>query len=375
MEMTRDRIDLYKRLIILLVIALSLFGVLMIYSSSYILAREHFGDSNFFLKRQLLYLMAGAGVFFVTSHLRFEFLLKYALFINIALVGILVLTLVPGLGIAVKGASRWVGFGGIRIQPGEFLKFSLILLAPVFFENYEHLDLKSKIGYVAALCIPLLILTRQPDFGTFSICTIGIFFTAFLSKFSRKKFYFTLLSSTVLSVFILILEPYRIKRLISFLDPWKSARSAGFQVIQSFLAFANGSLLGQGLGNGNQKLFYLPEAHNDFIFSVVGEELGLVGVIAVVLAFTAFIYCGFKLALCFRGRLSFLISSGIIFMLGIQAAMNMGVVLGLLPTKGLNLPFLSFGGSSLISNMWALGIFMSAHRASFERNAPSGVRL
>lgn len=372
--MTRDKIDLYKRLIILLVIALSLFGVLMIYSSSYILAREHFADSNFFLKRQLLYLAAGACVFFITSRLRFEFLIKNALYINLAIIGFLILTLIPGLGIAVKGASRWVGLAGIRIQPAEFLKFSLILFVPNFFENFSHFDLKNKIIHVAVICIPLLILTRQPDFGAFSICTMGIIFIAFLSHLSRKKFYFTLLCSSALSLFILLLEPYRIKRLISFLDPWKNSRASGFQVIQSFLAFANGSFLGQGLGNGNQKLFYLPEAHNDFIFSVIGEELGLVGVIAIVLAFATLTYCGFKLALCFRSRLSFLVSSGIIFMLGIQAVMNMSVVLGLLPTKGLNLPFLSFGGSSLISNMWALGIFMSAHKATFERNATSGVR-
>ncbi|MEK6623869.1 MAG: FtsW/RodA/SpoVE family cell cycle protein, partial [Bdellovibrionota bacterium] len=305
-------------------------------------------------------------------HLRFEFLLKYALYINLAIVGVLIFTIIPGFGISVKGASRWVGLAGVRIQPGEFLKFSLILFAPTLFENFEHLDLKSKIGYAACLCVPLIILMRQPDFGTFSICTIGIIFIVFLSRFSRKNFYLLLFSSTILSLIILILEPYRIKRLISFIDPWKNARSAGFQVIQSFLAFANGSFLGQGLGNGNQKLFYLPEAHNDFIFSVIGEELGLVGVIAVVLAFVAFIYFGFKLALCYRSRLSFLVSSGIIFMLGIQAVMNMGVVLGLLPTKGLNLPFLSFGGSSLISNMWGLGIFMSAHRANFQRKLTLG---
>ncbi len=369
MEMTRDKIDLYKRLVILLALALSLFGVLMIYSSSYILAREHFSDANFFLKRQLIYLLAGSGVFIITSNLRFEFLVKNAVYINLAIMAVLILTLIPGLGISVKGASRWIGIAGIRIQPGEFLKFSLILLAPTLFENFEHLDLKKRLIYAAMICTPLLILMRQPDFGTFSICTLGIIFIAFLSNLSRKKFYLTLFSSMGISVFVLLLEPYRIKRLISFLDPWKNARTAGFQVVQSFLAFANGSFFGQGLGNGNQKLFYLPEAHNDFIFSVIGEELGLIGVIAVVLAFAAFTYFGFKLALCFRSRLTFLVSAGIIFMLGVQAAMNMSVVLGLLPTKGLNLPFVSFGGSSLISNLWALGIFISAHKSTFERQS------
>jgi cell division protein FtsW len=146
------------------------------------------------------------------------------------------------------------------------------------------------------------------------------------------------------------------KRLLVFLDPWKDPRGSGFQVIQSFLAFANGSFFGQGLGNSNEKLFYLPEAYNDFIFSVVGEELGFLGVIVTVIMFMSFIFIGFKMAITLKSRVGTILLSATIFAIGFQAFMNMGVVLGVLPTKGLNLPFISYGGSSMVANLGALGL-------------------
>ena len=158
---------------------------------------------------------------------------------------------------------------------------------------------------------------------------------------------------------ILVSAPYRVKRLLTFLDPWKDPRGSGFQVIQSFLAFANGSFFGQGLGNSNEKLFYLPEAYNDFIFSVVGEELGFIGVVATVLMFISFIFIGLKMAISLKSRVGSILVAAIIFSIGSQAFMNMGVVLGVLPTKGLNLPFISYGGSSMVANLAALGLIFA----------------
>ena len=155
---------------------------------------------------------------------------------------------------------------------------------------------------------------------------------------------------------------YRVKRILVFLDPWSDPKNSGFQIIQSFLAFAQGGITGQGLGNSNEKLFYLPESYNDFIFSVIGEELGFMGVVGGAFLFLGFIYLGFKLALSLRSRLSSLLVSSIVFNIGIQAFLNMGVVLGLLPTKGLNLPFISYGGSSMVANLAALGLVFSAVR-------------
>src|SRR5690606_26270730 len=171
----------------------------------------------------------------------------------------------------------------------------------------------------------------QPDFGTFFISAIIIGFIAYLSSFPRKYFYASLISGIVGIVIILLAAPYRVKRILSFLDPWKDPRGTGFQIIQSFLAFANGSIFGQGLGNSNEKLFYLPEAYNDFIFSVVGEELGFVGVCATVIMFISFIFIGFKMAINLKSRVGSIMTSTIIFSIGFQAFLNMGVVLGILP--------------------------------------------
>jgi len=331
----------------------------MVYSSSYILARENFSDSAFFIKRQMIYLAIGFLFFLLISKINFNFIFRISPLLIILNSCLLLLTLIPGIGVTVKGASRWVAIVGSRIQPGEFIKFAMVIYASYYFQNLESFSKEKKIFYTSLLFLPLLILLKQPDFGTFSICMAGIFFVAFQSDFSRKKFYTFLVAGAGISIFILLLQPYRIKRLIAFLDPWKNAKTSGFQVVQSFLAFANGSIFGKGLGNGNEKLFYLPEAHNDFIFSVVGEELGFIGVFFTVLAFFFFALIGFKLILNIKNKPAFLVGSGIIFILSLQASFNMAVVLGLLPTKGMNLPFISFGGSSLVANLSAFALFIA----------------
>ena len=180
-----------------------------------------------------------------------------------------------------------------------------------------------------------------------------------MSSFPRKYFYYSLVTGGICGVFVLFSQAYRVKRMLTYLDPWKNPQGSGFQIIQSYMAFAKGAAFGQGLGNSNEKLFYLPEAHNDFIFSVIGEELGFIGVFVLISLFVAFIYFGFKLALKLRDRVSIIMASAIVFVLGLQALLNMGVVLGLLPTKGLNLPFVSYGGSSLLCNFFGIGLLLS----------------
>ena len=210
------------------------------------------------------------------------------------------------------------------------------------------------------LALPLLLLILQPDFGTFTICFILMAMVCFLSSFPRKIFYSSLVLGVLAIVPILLAKPYRVRRLFAYLDPWKNPQTSGFQIIQSYLAFANGSIFGTGLGNSNEKLFYLPEAHNDFIFSVIGEELGFLGVFIVVALFMLLIFFGLRLVTKLEKRSSIILATSLIFALGLQASLNMGVVLGLLPTKGLNLPFISAGGSSLIANLFAVGLFLSA---------------
>ncbi|MFA5583059.1 MAG: putative lipid II flippase FtsW [Bacteriovoracaceae bacterium] len=339
-----------------------LFGVIMVFSASYMYAKENMGSSYYFLSKQLIFITLGVGAAWVVSRVKVLFLYKQAYFINAFMCFIVTLTLLPGISVYIKGSRRWLNLGFMNLQPGEFLKYSLMLAAIKYFENFEKYTPKQKVFYLSGLVYPLAVFVLQPDFGTFFICSVIIAFIAFLSNFPRKYFYSAIVIGAIGAVGILFSAPYRVKRILAFLDPWKDPRGTGFQIIQSFLAFANGSFTGQGLGNSNEKLFYLPEAYNDFIFSVVGEELGFIGVFITILMFISFIFIGFKLAISLKSRVGQILCTTIIFTIGFQAFLNMGVVLGVLPTKGLNLPFISYGGSSMVANLVALGFFFACLR-------------
>ncbi|HLT22639.1 MAG TPA: putative lipid II flippase FtsW [Bacteriovoracaceae bacterium] len=339
-----------------------LFGVIMVFSASYMYAKENMGSSYYFLGKQLIFITLGVGAAWVVSRVKILFLYKQAYFLNAFMCFIVTLTLLPGISVYIKGSRRWLNLGFMNLQPGEFLKYSLMLAAIKYFESFEKYTPKQKIFYLSGLVYPLAVFVLQPDFGTFFICAVIIAFIAFLSNFPRKYFYSAIVIGAIGAVGILVSAPYRVKRILAFLDPWKDPRGTGFQIIQSFLAFANGSFTGQGLGNSNEKLFYLPEAYNDFIFSVVGEELGFIGVFITILMFISFIFIGFKLAISLKSRVGQILCTTIIFSIGFQAFLNMGVVLGVLPTKGLNLPFISYGGSSMVANLVALGFFFACLR-------------
>ncbi|NOT79420.1 MAG: putative lipid II flippase FtsW [Bacteriovoracaceae bacterium] len=346
-------------------------GLIMVWSSSYILANENFGTPYHYIIRQLVNLFLAIVIAYTVSKTKYTFWLKYGYIINILASVVVALTIVKGIGSSAKGASRWLSFGGFSLQPGEIVKFTVILSALTFFENWNKMDNKERLKHGGTLFLPLVLLIKQPDFGTFFICFVVISFVCFMSSFPRKYFYYSLMGGGLAGVFVLFSQAYRVKRLLTYLDPWKNPQGSGFQIIQSYMAFANGSAIGQGLGNSNEKLFYLPEAHNDFIFSVLGEELGFMGVFILISLFIAFIYFGFKLALQVRERIGIILAASVVFVLGLQALLNMSVVLGLLPTKGLNLPFVSYGGSSLLCNFFGIGLLLSvikAHRDQIANN-------
>ncbi len=334
----------------------------MVFSASYIFSNDTYGTPYHFILRQMLYLVLGGSAAFVLSKVKSEVWLSYGKYVHYLLFLLVFLTYVPSLGVTIKGAHRWISLGFMRFQPSELLKYSLILVAVPYFEYFVSMDLKKKIIDGALIFLPIILILKQPDFGTFTICFLVVMFIAYMSNFPRKYFYSFAGTGIVSAVIILFAQPYRVQRMLTFLDPWAQPRDGGFQIIQSFLAFANGSIFGRGLGNSTEKLFFLPEAHNDFIFSVIGEELGFAGVVAVILLFLSFIYFGFYLSLKTQKRDYAITQSTIIFMIGIQASLNMAVVLGLLPTKGLNLPFISYGGSSLVANLIGIGIFLSLQK-------------
>ncbi len=347
---------------------LVVFGITMVFSASYIYSKETHGESTYYLIKQLIYLALSVLLGLGVSRTKATFWIKYSSFLSAMISLALVLTFIPGLGVEVKGAHRWINLGPASFQPGELVKFTSVLHGIALFENWDSLDLKARLKSAGLAVLPLVLLLNQPDFGSFSIAFIVLAFTCFMSRFPRKYFYSGLGVGLLLGALALFSQPYRVKRLLTFLDPWKNPLGSGFQIIQSYLGFANGGMLGLGLGNSNEKLFYLPEAHNDFIFSVIGEELGFLGVIGLALLYMAFLLFGFRIALNLKERVSQLVVSSIVFTIVINAVLNMSVVLGLLPTKGLNLPFISSGGSSLLSNFFGLGILYSVIRTYMKKS-------
>jgi cell division protein FtsW len=334
-------------------------GIIMVYSSSYIYAKETFGDSTHFFIKQIIFLIIGSFIALIIAKTKASFWYKNSIKINYFFTALLALTFTP-LGITIKGSQRWISLGGFSVQPGEFVKYSTLLAAIYLFNEYSKMEKEGLYKAIGSIAAPLFLFMLQPDYGSFSISLILIFFACFISDFSRKYF----IGSGILGIsamgLLLFSAPYRVKRFLTFLDPWSDPQNAGFQIIQSYLAFANGHIFGQGIGNSNEKLFYLPEAYNDFILSVIGEELGYIGVLFIISLFTTLVYFGFRLALNAQAKINQQIITAFMFAIGFQAFLNMGVVLGLLPTKGLNLPFISYGGSSLIANCILIGFVFSA---------------
>ena len=361
-----DRIVGYPWNFLIVVSVLVAFGLVMVYSSSFVVSGDLYGNGHRILYKQILCLAVAVLFCGGVSRTKITFWLKYGIHIHLLCTGLVLLTFSPQLGISVKGARRWLDLGYFAFQPGELIKISVILAMTPFFEKFESIGIKQKIFHALIICLTLGALIHQPDFGAFFIVFLVLSFVAFLSSLSRKHFYSFLVGGILVGIPILLSREYRVERIFSFLDPWKSPQTSGFQIIQSYLAFANGSIFGQGLGNSNEKLFYLPEAHNDFIFSVIGEELGLVGVTFVIVSFIFLLYYGFSISLGLKDRYVTILCSALVFTIGLQAVVNMGVVLGLLPTKGLNLPFVSSGGSSLFVNFFAVGLVMSSVRNQIE---------
>ena len=344
-------------------IALILIGLVVLYSTS----SARGSDPHFFLKRQLTWLLVfGVPSFYAASMLDYRIWRKWCWPLLIGCAILLVLVLVPGIGIRVKGSARWLGFGPIRIQPSEFAKIAIIASMAAYMSRFGrqgHQLLKGLIYPLAGLGFFALLLILEPDYGaTILIVSIGV---AIMFAGGTRITYLLVVSAVGLGgVGALIFQnPNRLGRVMGFLFPEQYPDQA-YHLTQSLYAFYRGGLTGVGLGNSMQKRFYLPEAHTDFIFAIIGEELGLLASSAVLLLFVFYFVCGMLIS--FRAQDSFgrLLAFGITMMIGLQAAVNIAVVTGLAPTKGLALPFISYGGSNLISSLILTGILLSVAKAS-----------
>lgn len=348
------------KLILISVILLSLFGLLMIYSSSSIWAEYKFNDPYKYLKTQALFLTIGYIIIYFVSNIPYQLYKKYSNIILISCIILLILVLIPGIGSVRNGSRSWFGIGSFGIQPSEFAKLGIIIFTAKYISNNKIKDIKKEV--LPILLVVLIIfglIMLQPDFGTGVIIVITIITILFVSGVKMNFFIKLGIAGLIGIIGLIIIAPYRLKRIVSFLNPWEDPLGSGFQIIQSLYAIGPSGLLGAGLGNSIQKHFYLPEPQTDFIFSIISEELGFMGGLIVSILFLTIIYRGINISLKQIDPFAKYLSFGLIFSLSFQAILNLMVVVGLIPVTGVTLPFLSYGGSSLLISMINIGIVLN----------------
>jgi cell division protein FtsW len=337
-------------------------GIVMVYSASSAFALKKFGTDYYFLKKQVVFAMVGIVALISFSHFPYRLLnvLSYPLLI-IAL-SLLIAILIPGVGYEAGGATRWLRFKDLSFQPAEFARLALIIYLAGSISKKKDKIKDISIGFmphVMVLFVFSALIVVQPDFGTVIILGIIAWAMMFAGGVPFSQLILSFTALVPVAFIVLVQSNYRILRIKSFLDPWQYSQDKGYQIVHSLMAFGTGGLWGSGLGEGYQKLFYLPEPHTDFIFSVIGEELGLFGVYVILGLFVLILYRGISIAKNTDDRFGAILALGLTVSIGLQAFTNMGVALGLLPTKGLTLPFLSYGGTSLVMNMTFIGILMN----------------
>src|SRR6187549_3150679 len=352
-------------MLLFVTLTLALMGLVMVFSASAIVAGNRFQDPEFFLKRQIAWLGFGLLLMHLTSRIDYQLWKKLSIPILIAMTVLLVMVLVPSLGVAAKGARRWLRWGPISIQPAEMVKLVAVIYLAAYLTRKSDKVTLFRGGLLPALIVVGVLsglVLLEPDLGT--VVVMGLVTVSLLFLGGARITHLTGLGLCAIpAVLVLVLgSSYRRQRLLTFLAPWKDASDAGFQITQSFLAFGSGGPFGVGLGAGKQKLYFLPEAHTDFVLALVGEELGLVGTTAVMLLFAILIMKGLKIAGRAQDPFGRHLAYGITLLIGAQAMINAGVATGLLPTKGLTLPLVSYGGSSLLVNLLAIGILLSISR-------------
>lgn len=342
-------------------------GIVMVYSSSYVWSDYKFGDSTYYLKRQLLFAGAGIVAMIGTMLIPYGTWKKYAKVLLISCFVLLLLVLVPGVGMVRGGAQSWIGVGAFSIQPSEFMKLGLIIFLAAYLAANQKYITSFKKGFFPSIMLIFTafgLIMLQPDLGTGMVLVLTCMVMVFVSG-ARFLHFFGLAALGLIGFVVLIASaPYRISRITAFLNPWEDPLGDGFQIIQSLYAIGPGGLMGLGLGESLQKYFYLPEPQTDFIFAILGEELGFLGGSTVIALFLLLLWRGIKISLDAPDSFARFLALGIISMLAIQAMINISVVIGLIPVTGITLPFLSYGGSSLTLTLCSVGILLNISRYS-----------
>jgi cell division protein FtsW len=364
MAKTRSVPDLWMIAATLGILAI---GVVMVYSASAVAAFHDYGDSYYYVKRQLLFAVLGIAAMFVTMNVDYTFWRKWAGPALLICFGLLVIVLIPGVGVVRGGARSWLGIGSFGIQPSEFMKLAMIIFLAKFLSERQNLITEFRRGLLPPLGIigaAFGLIMIQPDLGTGAVM-IGASLLVIYVTGARAAHLggLALLGLAGLGALIAA-APYRLLRITAFLDPWQDPLGAGYQSIQSLYAVAPGGLVGLGLGMSRQKYNYLPEPQTDFIFSILAEELGFIGGSLLILLFLLLIWRGMRTAITLSDPFGSLLATGIVGIFAVQVLINIGVVIGMLPVTGITLPLVSYGGSSLTLLLTALGILLNLSRYS-----------
>lgn len=342
-------------------------GLVMVLSASSISAYAQYGDSFVFFQRQAAYAIAGVAALFLTSRMRYRAWRRLSLPLLALTFALLTVVLHPSAGVSAYGASRWIEVGPVTVQPSEIAKLSLIVFsASVLTRKWSRL---AELGHLAVPLLPVVLVMcgmvmLQPDLGTTLIIAGSVYLLLFAAGVRLRYLIVTGVVGSAIGIALIFGADYRRVRLLAFLDPWGDATNTGYQLVQSLIALGSGGLSGVGLGASRQKWAYVPNAHTDFIFSILGEELGLIGEVAVLAAFGLLIFAGIRVATRAPDTFGRLLAAGIVSWFGLQALVNLGAVTGLLPITGVPLPFLSYGGSSLVVSLAAVGILWNIARTS-----------
>lgn len=364
----RKKIDRTSFFVIFLMFALVAFGCIMVYSASYYSASIRYGNEFFFLFKQLLGVALGVFAFIFFAYFDYHLLKKFRYAVLAVCVILLVLVFVPGFGVQSYGANRWVNILGVSIQPSEVTKFGLILfLASYLSDNHEKIKtfkgLLPPLIVAGVLCLLVII---EPSMSVTMCLLFLTFFMLIVGGINKKH---TLLFSGLASMcvpLLIIAEPYRMKRLFAFLDPWISPQGEGFQLIQSLYSLGNGGMFGVGLFNSRQKYLFLPFAESDFIFSIVGEEFGYFGAVLLIVVFALLCFYLFKIGLSAKDRFGCLLALGVGVLIAVQTLLNIAVVTGSIPPTGLPLPFISSGGTSVAVFMAGVGVCINVRHQSLQ---------
>ena len=347
------------------IIILILFGAVMIYSASSIWANYKFEDSFYYVKRQMIFIVLGIFLMITISKIDYNIYYEKSNKILGICIILLILVLIPGIGSVRNGSRSWFGIGSLGIQPSEAAKLGMIIFTSKYLTNSSKFLKSYKYGVFPILGVLFLLfglIMLQPDLGTGMILVVSIISLLFIAGVNMKFFIGGGILGVIGVIILIVIAPYRMDRITSFINPWNDPLGTGFQIIQSLYAIGPGGLLGRGYLNSIQKQFYLPEPQTDFIFSIIAEEFGMVGTIFVVFMFSFIIYRGIKVALKTKDSFAKYLAFGMSFQLAFQALMNLMVVIGMIPVTGVTLPFLSYGGSSLLITLCSMGIILNISR-------------